>query len=62
MLASSEKVAAIPTAQAAAAGTQCRRLGALSRERETGGTVNVIARDNKQENREKDEKDVRNRR
>ena len=59
MLASSDNVAAIPTAQAAAEGTQCNRVFERPRERGTGGTVRVIARENKQKSREKY---VRNRR
>ncbi|BBZ22852.1 hypothetical protein MHIB_12700 [Mycolicibacter hiberniae] len=51
MLASSDKPAAIPTAQAAAVGTQWSRDGARLRERGTGGTVKVIASENRQTNR-----------
>ncbi|BBX22880.1 hypothetical protein MTER_22910 [Mycolicibacter terrae] len=58
MLASSDNVAAVPTAQAAAAGTQCKREVERLRER---GTVRVIARENKQSNREKGVRPARGR-
>ncbi|BBY35381.1 hypothetical protein MMIN_34420 [Mycolicibacter minnesotensis] len=52
MLASRDNVAAIPTAQAAVAGTQWNQVVARPRERDSGGTINVIASENKQQNLE----------